>query len=301
MSRATAKRGSRTRKAKPRPPTRNVSSPWNRYPYPRLSTADIADQSYCEKRVHLWLQDPGRRISVPRQIEHMSLSALAHEALVDAGVELHQSIAGLAEPLAKEMLTEKIALGESTWVLETGWSAEFAGFPIGGVPDAVYFDHGRPWIVIDYKTVATNQLQMSHRVQLLIYGYLLEEAGYEVDGMLLACLLIPRSSGGEIPVAATVDLHNRLKDEATAISARRPSQRSWRVDNVDVGSGVCATLRAFRYERSRVESELGFATQFWAGTRRPWPTRKPAKCACCLYNQLRKCPSALVRFQSNVD
>lgn len=294
---AVAEKSSSTRR-RPRPPAPKVSAPWNRYPYRSLSVSDIADQSYCEKRVHLWLKDPGRRISVPRQIEHVSLSALAHEALVDAGEELHLSIAGLAEPLDSETLIEKIAIGNSVWALETGWSAEFAGFPISGVPDAVYFDQGRPWMVIEYKNIESNQLQMSHRVQLQIYGYLLEQAGYEVDDLLLACLLVPRTPDSEILDAVPVDLHNCLREEAAAISARRPSQLSWRVDNIDVGTGVYATLRAFRYDRARAERELEFATQYWTGTRQPWPTGKPAKCASCLYNQLRKCSDALVRYQS---
>lgn len=196
------------------------------------------------------------------------------------------------------MLSEKIASGKSVWALEKGWSGEFAGFPVSGVPDAVYFDHGRPWIVIDYKNTESNQLQMSHRVQLQIYGYLLDQAGYAVDDLLLACLLVPRTLDSEILDTVPLDLHNCLREKATAISSRRPSQRSWRVDNIDVGTGVYATLRAFRYERARAESELKFVTEYWAGTRGPWPTLKPAKCASCLYNQIRKCSDALVRYQS---
>lgn len=297
MPHATAAKKRSAAKKDLRHPAKRVSAPWNTYPYPALSVADIADQSYCEKRVHLWVKDPGRRISVPRQIEDLSESALAQEALVSLGEEIHDALAVPAVSLTREDLIEKIASGESLWALETGWSAEFAGFPVAGVPDAVYFDNGRPRIVIDYKNVNSNQLQFSHRVQLHLYGYLLEEAGYDVDGLLLACLLIPRTDDVEILDGPPVALRDHVRDQATAISLRRPSQRNWRVDNVDVGSGTHATLRAFKYERTKAERELAFATDFWGGTRKPWPTSKAAKCACCLYNQLRKCSDALVRYQ----
>jgi len=44
--------------------------PIDRYPHgPSLWVSDIVEQVYCETRLALWLNNPGERVSVPRQLE----------------------------------------------------------------------------------------------------------------------------------------------------------------------------------------------------------------------------------------
>lgn len=268
-------------------------APWSRYPYGALYAWIIAEHSYCEQRVHLWLKDPGDRISVPRQLEG-SEEAAAIEIAAESGRASHESLSEDATPVSPAHLAVLQQSGAAFSLAESPFRTSFRSLPIVGAPDVVVCQGGVALLIIDYKFTRQTQLAMGHRVQLYTYGYLLEENGFDVSNLKLACVLAPpeaslslsKSSGGLID-----SIHNHVQLHA----ARYPEAKNWGSKSLGF-AGHNLLLRAFPYSRERAERELGFVASYWLGHRPAWPTSKPAKCSCCLYNMLRQCRSACARF-----
>jgi len=156
----------------PKKPT--PATPWSRYPYPALPVWVIAEHSYCEQRVDLWLNNPGERISVPRELEG-SPASLAIESAADSGRASHAALAAEAQPIPAEALPALQQSGAAFILLESLFEGKFRRLPIVGAPDAVICQNHSALLIIDYKFTSQEQLTMSHRVQLQVYGYLLEQ------------------------------------------------------------------------------------------------------------------------------
>jgi CRISPR/Cas system-associated exonuclease Cas4 (RecB family) len=205
-------------------------------------------------------------------------------------------IAAHALPIDPAEFAARSAMGGRTWLAESLFSADFGGFPLAGIPDAVCFEYGKPAAIHEYKFTDSPQLQMSHRVQLLIYGYILEKSGFDVHNLVLTCVLIPRRFASEVQAVVTPEAANLIRDAVVDVVRRQKASPNWRLANFSLCDGVNVIVRAFRYDRSRAERELKFFAEFWSGTRTAWPTSKAGKCSGCLYNSLRRCSSSLIRY-----
>jgi len=275
---------------------RGNGTPWSRCPYRYLPVWLVAEQSYCEKRVELWLQDPGERVSVPKQLEGTPMASL-QETIALAGKQAHlrMSAPAIPVPVPPAALVPKLGTVD---LIESPLPASFDGLPVLGIPDAVSFEEGKPTAIIDYKfrNSPRPQLQPGDRVQLYLYGYLVEESGFEAADLLLACVLAPAGAGRQLPKPET-GTFTTIRDSVRRAANRAPKKRGWRVDGLKLPGGIPVTVRSFRYERSKAESELGFAANFWHGRRAAKPTSNRRKCAVCLYNFIGSCPVALVPFR----
>jgi hypothetical protein len=124
--------------------------PIDRFPYPSLGISYIAEQSYCEKRVALWLQNPGRRVSVPKMIENKP-EAEHQEQLATRGIELHKAMARDAVQISATELEQVLKAGHSPIVIESTLFGEFGNIGLIGKPDAVCFCGRKPSCIVDYK------------------------------------------------------------------------------------------------------------------------------------------------------
>jgi len=269
--------------------------PWSRCPYPCLPVWLITEHSYCEKRLELWLNDPGERVSVPRKLEGTA-EAAGQEAAASAGREAHARMAAAAVPAPREVIEERAREGRVI-VVESRFSASFDGLPIVGIPDVVCFDHGKATAVLEYKfrRLRRPELTMGERVQLYVYGYLLEESGYDASDLLLVCVYGPQESRASLPRGDSGVV------EAITCRARRevggaPEKKNWRIESLELPGGFMVGARCFFYDRDEAERELEFAASFWHGRRSAKPTTRANKCASCLYNHLGECADALAPF-----
>jgi len=268
-------------------------APWNRYPYRALFAWVIAEHSYCEQRVHLWLRDPGERISVPRQLQGSEAAAVI-EIAAASGRASHESLSELATPISALDLPILRQSGALFSLTECPFQASFRTLPIVGTPDVLVCQGNVALLIIDYKFTRQTQLAMSHRVQLYTYGYLIQEHGFDVSNLKLACVLAPpeTSKSWSISSHELIDsIHNHIRLRA----AQYPAAKNWRSNSLRFNNHSFV-LRAFPYSRERAERELSFVADYWLGQRPPFPTSQPAKCSSCLYNMLRQCRSACARF-----
>lgn len=163
---------------------------------------------------------------------------------------------------------------------------------LAGYPDAVCFDGRSVACILDYKITESNQLQMSHRVQLLLYAYLLQEKRINVDNLILICVLIhPRHCSyfeglSEFEKKDFV-ISIRLKSEK--LVSTQPFRLNWYCSNYIIQKKINVKLRIFKYDRERAKRELDFSLDYWLGKRRAMPTKNYRKCERCLYNASNLC------------
>jgi len=278
------------------PSRKKKLTPWERFPYPVLGAWLIAEHSFCEQRVHLWLQAPGERVSVPRQLEGAPVAS-SLEGSADLGRSLHEALAEPAKEILPEDLSGLEASGELYHLVETPFGAEYDGLPLLGRPDVVVLQKRRALMVIDYKSTGSTQLPMGCRVQLYVYGYLLEQNGYDTEDLILACVLIPPANA-ELIANTSAEVIEAVIRKVNSSRERAPEARNWTAKKWEL-SGVPAILRSFPYDRERAIRELAFVSDYWHGRRGPIPSTKVEKCRCCLYNKLRLCKHAVTGYSES--
>jgi hypothetical protein len=290
-------------KPKPRAPK---GSPWERFPLRVLPVSYIVEQCYCEHRVHLWLRKPGSRISIPRQLEGKPGPALRQQRLAEAGTAFHHQAAATSgtEPTLIEYRELRALVRRSAYVqmLEVPLLASYMQFPIAGIPDAVCFETGHARCILDYKLTDSNQLQMSHRVQLLLYGWLLQEAKFKLKDALLVCVLVPRVYQDTLSALDQVEhrqLATTLHLEARRIVEESPERRNWYLGRFSPATGLTVRLRIFRYDRLATKRELAFFAPYWSGDRPAIPSTRSRKCSVCLYNYAELCKEAVTPYAGN--
>lgn len=291
--------------AKCKPPDNSIrnhrtpKTPWERYPFEVLGPSCFAQQAYCEKQVELWLDDPGKLVSIPKRIEGNTPAAILRQEVVDLGTQFHHSASEHAQSVARSQILARLDADESMALLETAFSGAYGNLPLVGVPDVVCFRGRDAACVIEYKVTDSNQLHRNHRVQLLLYGYLLEQESFGAHELALVCALIPRAYAARVHSFTDRQanemiaiIHTAAKELITAA----PSRQEWYQSNVRIHQDLSIRLRVFKYDRQRAERELQFFSKFWLGRRPAKPTTKPSKCRACLYNACSLCPAALVPY-----
>jgi len=274
-------------------------------PYRSLPVSLIAQQMYCEKQVDLWLDNPtSSRVSVPGGIEEVE-TAKVHEERgraderVELGEDFHLTVERSAAGIEPAELQRRLRRDETLILLEYSLQGNYKGLPLIGCADALRCKGRRVSRIIDYKVTNTPRLFPSHQAQLRLYGYLLEQAGYDITDLTLVCVFIPSSQQewiARLSPANTERFLNRVWSAADKIITRKPIDKFSAYGQVLVKRGIKVTLGVFPYKEEKVIEELDFAVSYWLGKRAPIPTKQAGKCARCLYNAIDRCTDALVPF-----
>ena len=280
-----------------------VKTPWERFPLDVLPVTYITEQCYCEHRVHLWLKAPSSMVSIPRKLEGRGGPALALRQAADTGLAFHAQAAELSGSVIQTSLRKLLRAEPSLVLVESPLLAAFEDFPIAGIPDAVHFERALARCVLDYKVTDSNQLQMSHRVQLLLYGWLLQESGLRLSDALMVSVLVPGASAMAFSELGDIErqrLAVAVHQHARVVVDGEPERKNWYVKKLPLGDGFWVRLRIFRYDRRVAKRELQFFTLYWRGERAAIPTSKFRKCRACLYNGTGACKEAVVPFEGEL-
>jgi hypothetical protein len=260
---------------------------------------------YCEKQVDLWLDNPtSGRVSQPGGIEEEETPEVSEERdradqRVELGEDFHSTVERSAVAIDSSELQKLLRRGESFVLLEYGLQGTYKGLPIIGRADAICCKGRRVSRVLEYKVTNTPRLFPSHQAQLRLYGFLLEQAGFDITDLVLVCVFIPSSQAewiANLSHAKTQKLLDRVGSAVDNIVATKPLGRFSSYGNIVVKRGVEVSLGIFPYDGSKTTEELDFAVSYWHGKRAPIPTKQSGKCARCLYNAIDRCTEALVPF-----
>lgn len=218
-----------------------------------LAPSKVGSQFYCEKKVHL----------------ERELGAVETETM-QQGTETHEKAAEDAEPVDMEEVWQAIERGERQELLETMFPGEIDEFAIFGIPDAIIFNNGRPQLIFDRKTTSIpGRLFKNQRVQVWLYGYMMESLGFEMEDLQLAILSHEQDLDPE--------LGKQLQKQILQAD-------DWDAGETELLSNPSALLHCFEYERADHWDDLQWALRYWRDEREPVPTEKAAKCRSCPYN-----------------
>ena len=268
--------------------------PLDRFPYSEVGVSYFAEQAYCEKRVELWLQNPTTTglVSVPAALEGLP-EAQDQADLISSGKEFHAAVESATTPLSPSKVAQAVQRGRSFALAESRLTGEYRGVRLRGRPDHLFFDGQNASCVLEYKVTDSNQLQTSHRVQLLLYGYLLGQQNFNVDNLILVCVLVPRHHARwllKLTPSRLRKFATTICTKAESLIAAQPLRKNWHQPAIEVSRDIHVYLRVFKYDQRKAESELEFFTAYWLGNRDAIRTTMESKCAVCQYNQLNLCP-----------
>lgn len=237
----------------------------------------IAEQRYCERKVDLTLDFPA--------VERPT-------AEVEAGTAGHEALAAAAEPLEPADLEALVEAGETVRLHEYGLRGEVDGVPVVGRPDAVFLRGRVADLVLEFKFSAWRRPFPSHRLQLLAYGHLLGQSGYDVSRLVCGVLMLPpRAARGGEPVIAEPE-YAACAAHASHLSARAATGAPVAAAPETVGGGA---LSLFPYDPAEAARGLAWALGYWKGRRPAALADNPGKCRRCAFLEAKLCGGTRTR------
>lgn len=243
-------------------------------------------------------------VSVPRSLERTQGAPMRQIAMAGAGADFHERASQDVGRVSVRELRNLIKHSPTVQVLESPLESEFGSLPIAGIPDAVCFEGGKVRCILEYKLTESNQLQMSHRVQLQLYGWLLQKSKFQHDDPLCVCVLVPTQNSPYLDELNTTDrqsLAATIHRIAREYVENEPEKINWYIKQVMLGTDFWVRIRIFRYSALVARRELRFFTPYWSGARKAIPSNNFRKCRLCQYNAIGKCKVAAGVYEGDLS
>jgi hypothetical protein len=278
--------------------------PFDQYPHSLLGVSHIAEQAYCEQMVDLWLQSPSSLISVPTIYEERLEDIPEARRQVDlagGGTRFHESVESAATSATWDEIKEILKSGQSLTLLESKLQGSYDSLALVGRPDAVCFDGWKARCILEYKVTESTRLYLNHKVQLLMYGYLLEQEGFDICDLILVCVFVPRRNKdwiGSLTERQAGKFLRLVRSEAEVLMSKPLSiDFDWYHPGIRIRRGVEVKLKMIKYNRQEALRHLKLFGDYWLGRRKPSPTTTKRKCQICLYNAAGLCAATNVPYE----
>jgi hypothetical protein len=252
-----------------------------------LWPSEIADQFYCEYKVHLKRLHPEVQIDLPS----LELGEVSHAALVS------QSEPITAVEIEKSIRTnKKVAICE--WMLE----GCFQNVTIRGRPDFFAFEGMNALLLLDFKFSAARKPFRDHEVQAEIYALLAESMKFSTEQLCFGIVIFPSAAlGSSLRDAALTKAAMLRSFTDDGILQKIYEQCEQARKMLLVGQAMTTTIESdacktflFRYDPKKAERNLNWALQYWLDEREPIPEKHfPRKCFACSVNAAGLCEHAL--------
>lgn len=258
-----------------------------RYQLAQLWPSEIADQYYCEYKVHLGRTHPEVRV------ESLAL---------DWGEANHAALASQAVPISPAEIERSIREGKKLALCEWTLEGVFRDVPIRGRPDFFAFEGTNAHLLLDFKFSGGDRPYRSQEVQAALYALLAESMGFATAALWYGIVLFPRRGARSNLEGAARTKEDRLRSlqangTLAAICERgeetRKSLQPGRARKA-IAEGTGWTLFLYRHDRAAAEKDLNWALGFWLGERAPVAEKRYArKCVACPFNAAGLCEQAL--------
>jgi CRISPR/Cas system-associated exonuclease Cas4 (RecB family) len=248
-----------------------------RYGIRSVKVSDVAEQLYCEKKVEL-------RLVHPELIKGTA-------ELLD-GLAAHEELAAEALPVSEEQFRAQVARGERVLLRESLFSGKYKKIPMCGKPDLVWFEGGKPFLVVEYKFSAKREPYPDHRLQVSLYGFLLHQGHFDTRDLVTILAFVPAQTVAMGPQGRRLGENEEKKLLSISCDLRHKVLRNRSPASTSVEIFSCF---AYPFNLSEARRQLDAAAGFWLGKRTPLPTRHQKKCLVCEFNAAGLCPSALVK------
>jgi hypothetical protein len=141
-----------------------------------LWPSEVADQWYCEHKVHLHRLHPELRYE---------------SRLLEAGGARHADLAAQAEPVTPAQLEQAVREGRRLALCEWVLEGRYRGVPVRGRPDLLALEGRDATLLLDFKFSNARSPFPNHKVQAGVYGFLAEAAGFSARGLYCGVVLFP--------------------------------------------------------------------------------------------------------------
>jgi hypothetical protein len=246
-----------------------------------LWPSEIADQFYCEYKVHLKRLHPEVRMELP---------------CLEMGEVSHMALVSQAEPVTPVEIVRSIRAGKKLAICEWMLEGCFHGVRIRGRPDYFAFEGKKALLLLDFKLSRAKKAFRDHRVQAEIYALLAESMAFSTDQLYLGIVLFP-SVGPGSSLTKTAML-KALTEDGTLHKISEQCARARESLAADDSQGgtvesECWKAFLFRYDPKKAVRNLTWALGYWLAEREPIPVKRlPRKCFACPWNAIGLCPHA---------
>jgi hypothetical protein len=218
-----------------------------------LSVDTIAGQEYCEKQV-----------DIARAVGDLPGPAEANASPSFEGPDM-----------TDDAFWGAVANGERIRCTDRTFAAEIQGVLVGGRPDTVIFEDGRPRLVLGFhRTTSPDYLHAAGQLPVWLYGEILTRLGFETGDLSVGVLC-----------------HEGVLDDEAADRFYRTvldTFEEWGYWQHELADGVVFHHANFPgVDRS---DSLAWAMEYWHGERPPHPTPYRVRCRRCPYSDA--CPDS---------
>jgi hypothetical protein len=253
-----------------------------------LWPSEVAEQYYCEYKVHLKRVHPEVRVqSPPLELGEVSHAALASQAPPVTAAEVEQSI----------RTGKKLAICE--WVLE----GRYRGVRIRGRPDFFAFEGKKALLLLEFKFSGAKGPYRDQQVQAEIYSLLARSMEFTTEQLCFGIVLFPGSGLGR-GLGEAAETKAALLHQFNTDGTLHMVHEHCRLgrEALLVGKAKTRTLAPqawwkaflFRFDPEKAEKDLAWALEYWVSKREPLPVKRlPRKCFFCPLNAAGLCEHAL--------
>ena len=223
----------------------------------------VAEQFFCELK-----------------LEHeLTLGRETTESMI-TGAEMHDEILEMEEASEEEII--QMIKKRKSFVASFPLVGYVNELLLIGIPDAIYFKRGKPRYVIELKTTSSGNLRVwrGQVVQVMLYGLLLDEMGFNTDNLDLLILKLRQDE----------ELLEETKDQL--IGTLIGYAERGRLDKIEQEFDKNIRVYSVKYSRDAAVDIVRWASDYWLMRRDAIPTKKPSKCKVCEFKIT--CPRSLV-------
>jgi hypothetical protein len=258
-----------------------------RYELESVSPSEIADQLYCEYKVHLSHLHPEVEVG------------LAAQELGEAG---HSGLMSVAKPISRPEIDKAVEEGRHLAVCEWTLEGVYQGVKLRGEPDYFEFEGKQGLLLLDFKFTRSQRLFRGQEFQAEVYSILAGLAGFSTDELFCGVVRFPHQLTGanrDEVVRAKAEMLRKFQADGTLFKvqdrcAREREEMLARGFSKRVAEDAGWEVHLARFDRPRAEAALDDALGFWLKEREPVPeSRIRNKCRACAYNAAGLCRYAL--------
>jgi hypothetical protein len=259
-----------------------------RYELECVNPSEIADQLYCEYKVHLSHLHPEVEVG------------LAAQELGEAG---HSGLMSVAEPISQLQIEKAVREGRHLAVCEWTLEGVYKGVKMRGQPDYFEFEGKQGLLLLDFKFTRSQRLFRGQEFQAEVYSVLAGLAGFSTGALLCGVVRFPHQLSGASrneTAQAKADMLRKFQADGTLFKvqdrcAREREEMLRRGFTRRVAEDDGWEVHLARFDRGRAEAALDDALGFWLQEREPIPEgRYRNKCKACAYNAAGLCGYALM-------
>lgn len=229
-----------------------------------VGVSSLAQQFYCEHKV-----------------ENEFLFGEVPTEAKEQGTALHDELLP-QKPISDEDFVKLVSQKKATYAVLPLWG-KLGDIRVIGMPDHIIWTEGKPRWLVELKTTSSDPTRLwdDQRVQIVLYGALLEQMGFNCSNLKLALIRLRAS-----------DLSKKQK-QIWVMQVSKYLQED-RVQELEANNKGTIKVHLIKHDLVEAEAFVQRKQDYWLHRREPTSSTSFNKCRACEYRS--RCPKSLYRF-----